>query len=240
MTDPIVEPDDQTFPKMVRPKARVMFCMSLLLSLLITVILVIAVRRGGLFSPWFFAFLLGVLFWSFVVSGYAFELVWSVSRRAEKALFMDPRTGVFSLEYLKSALHRDYKRAIASGVGSIVIYVDMFGLQNVNRNIGYTVGDIALKSVAGIISDAIRSSDIVGRVGGDEFLIVMPEATLDLGEAIARKVRQAVGSYQLDLGKRGRIDSIGCHTGIAVFPADGTTPQEIISAARNNITESQG
>lgn len=230
------------FPHEAEYKARILFWGALVLSMLIVVQMVIELKATEGFTMVLRAFLVATLLWSFILSGYAFHLMNRLvaHTRREGGRFTDTHTGVFTLEYLKSCLEQEYRRALETGVSATVIYVDMQNLERVNHSFGYTVGDIALKALAQICADEIRSGDILGRVGGDEFLIVLPETNLDQARPVVQNIEQAIREYRLDLGKRGVIDYLSCRTGVAVFPADGGNPEDIIAAAHENMAEPAG
>ena len=99
------------------------------------------------------------------------------------------RRGLFALgeHTMRSARRR------AKGLG--VIYVDVDGLKDINDRFGHAQGDEALRAVADVIRASIRESDVVGRVGGDEFVVLAeddPDVTRDLVDAAAppRRTRQ--------------------------------------------------
>jgi diguanylate cyclase (GGDEF)-like protein len=220
----------------VERKMRRLFWGSLLLSTIVALHFIIAAARGVTAGP-LQPLLPAALLWSLVMTGYAFQAVSGLAgERARKKGFTDDRTGVFTLDYLKSCLEQERRRARENGgAGAVVLYVDMVRLDRVNRLMGYAVGDIVLKSVAQMIADSCRSGDIVGRVGGDEFLVIMPEASPQEAQEAVARIRQAIEDYELDLGKKGVIDYLSCKAGAARFPQDGETPEQIISVARERL-----
>ncbi len=220
-------------------KARLIFWGALVLSTLIVVQMVVDLRSSPAASPVLRGFLVTTLLWSFLLTAYSFHLVSGLVEicRRSGGRFTDQHTGVFTLDYLKSCLEQEYHRALETGVAATVIYVDMQHLERVNHSFGYTVGDIALKALAEVLSGNIRPGDILGRVGGDEFLIVLPETNLNDARSVAEGIEKAIGAYRLDLGKRGVIDYLRCRTGMAAFPAEGSTPEDIIAAAHQNMGE---
>ncbi|MGD2175770.1 MAG: GGDEF domain-containing protein [Candidatus Brocadiaceae bacterium] len=237
MSGPHPPKAEDTFSDEAERKARLLFWGSLLLSMLIILHLVLSVRGSAHLSPVLSMFLVAMLLWSLLMSAHAFHLLTGIikHRQSQSGRFTDAHTGVFTLEYLNSCLEQEHKRARESGIGATVAYLDLENLERVNHNFGYTVGDIALKAIADLVSGCLRPGDVLGRIGGDQFLIVMPETDMDDAAAVAGKVEQAVEEYCLDLGKRGRIDYLRCNTGIAAFPADGETPEDIIAAAHANV-----
>ena len=233
------EPLDQSkvaASPVVERKMRRLFWGSLLLSAIVALHFIIAAARGVTAGP-LQPLLPVALLWSLVVTGYAFQAVSALAaERARKRSFTDERTGVFTLEYLKSCLDQERKRAKEnSGAGAVVLYVDLLQLERVNRLMGYAVGDIVLKSIAQMIADNSRPGDIVGRVGGDEFLVIMPEASPTAAQEAVAHIRDAIETYELDVGKKGVINYLSCKAGAARFPQDGETPEQIISVARERL-----
>ncbi len=147
----------------------------------------------------------------------------------------DPATGLFTMDYLRKCLECEQQRAEEIGVSAAVLYLDLANLERVNHVFGFTVGDIVLKALARLIAAQIRSGDILGRVGGDEFMIVMPETTVAEAGPVADAIHEAVARYRLDLGKKGVIDFMECSAGVATFPLDGRSAEEVAAAARCNV-----
>jgi diguanylate cyclase (GGDEF)-like protein len=221
-------------------RARKLFWGSVLLNVLIVVHLVYQTRQLGGFLTVTRTVLPAVLLWSLAMTAYAFTTMNSIAtQRAERLAnaFTDLSTGLFNLDYLKSCLAHEHKRALEEGTSAAVVYADMVNLEKVNQSFGHAVGDIVLKAIARVIANNVRRGDIVGRVGGDEFLIIMPETTPSEAESVVKNIRRAIGDYRLELGKRGTIDFLSCKTGIAVFPTEADTPEGIMAVARKKLDE---
>lgn len=219
-------------------KARKLFLGSLVLSVLIVVHIVYLAERGGGLLATISTFLPAVLLWSLAMTGYAFYMLYSIAQQRAARLskaFTDFSTGVFTLAYLKSCLLQEHKRALEMGTFAAVLYVDMVNLERVNRDFGHAVGDIVLKAVAQVIEANVRRGDTVGRVGGDEFLVIMPETTAEEAQGVVQSIRRIIKAYRLDLGKRGVIDFLDCKTGLAIFPAEGASPEDLVAAAREKL-----
>jgi GGDEF domain-containing protein len=72
-------------------------------------------------------------------------------------------------------------------------------------------------------------------VGGDEFMVVMPDCSLAEAEPAINIIRGGINAYRLDLGKRGMIDYVSCKIGTGVFPTDGNSPEAIMAAVRDKM-----
>ncbi|MEW8023322.1 MAG: GGDEF domain-containing protein [Candidatus Thiodiazotropha sp.] len=81
------------------------------------------------------------------------------------------------------------------GNSVVVLFADLDGFKRVNDTHGHHEGDRVLAGVADSIANTVRDEDLVSRYGGDEFLLLLPHATKQCGEAVARRVRQAIDDY---------------------------------------------
>ncbi|MHC4592189.1 MAG: GGDEF domain-containing protein, partial [Planctomycetota bacterium] len=181
-------------------KAKKLFWGSLLLSVLVIIHVVYLARRTGGVLATVQTVLPAVLLWSLVMTAYAFHSLCAIARRRSERLTRastDVNTGVFSLDYLKSSLDHERRRATKTGTSTVVAYVDMVNLERANRNFGHTIGDIVLKAAAQLIATGVRRGDIVGRVGGDEFLVIMPETALEEAASVVTAIREAIEGYRL-------------------------------------------
>jgi diguanylate cyclase (GGDEF)-like protein len=220
-------------------KARTLFWGSLLLSVLIVLHSIYLSQRAGGALSIISSFLPVVLLWSMAMTAYAFFVLHDIARQRAERLAggrTDPATGLFSLQYLHSCLEAERRHAIEAGRSAAVIYVDLVNLERVNNEFGHTVGDIVLKAMARLVAANARPGDIVGRVAGDEFLVIMPETSTEEAEAAVERIGGAVAGYDLNLGKRGTIDFIRCRFGVAMFPGEGDA-EGIISVARAKLSD---
>jgi len=139
--------------------------------------------------PWTMALLWAALFAVFV-------LVLTQLKRAlerEKALArVDPLTGVANRRYFLELLGVELSRARRSGRALTVAYVDLDNFKQVNDELGHHAGDELLKTVARTMRGRLRVTDSIGRMGGDEFAICLPETGADAAEVVLADVRQQV------------------------------------------------
>jgi diguanylate cyclase (GGDEF)-like protein len=142
----------------------------------------------------------------------------------------DPLTGLYNRRYLEEALDREVRRAVRkqTAVGLIMLDVDNF--KQLNDTHGHTAGDAMLRAVAGLLQSGVRAADVLCRYGGDEFSIIMPEASLDDTVKRAEDLRQR--TKQLSLEINGRIvDQVTISLGAVAFPHHGSTLDELIKEA---------
>lgn len=102
----------------------------------------------------------------------------------------DSLTGLYNHQYIHEAMATEIEQAKRYGNRMTVIMFDLDDFKQVNDGFGHPSGDEVLKDVAGIFSDCVRKSDIIGRYGGEEFTLILPQTdcqhALELGERIRR------------------------------------------------------
>jgi diguanylate cyclase (GGDEF)-like protein len=142
----------------------------------------------------------------------------------------DALTGLFNRRYLEETLARELDRAERTSrpLGLLVIDIDHF--KRLNDTYGHDAGDAALAEVGRLLGRSFRSSDIACRYGGEEFVVVLPEAARGFAATRADSLRQAV--KELRLNARGApIQTLSVSIGVAHFPDDGRTPEDLVRAA---------
>ncbi|MFZ2507439.1 MAG: diguanylate cyclase [Steroidobacteraceae bacterium] len=151
-------------------------------------------------------------------------------RRIEEMAERDALTGMLNLRAFRALLHREHELRALTARGSYgLLIVDMDRLKELNDAHGYQAGNRAITTVAGAIQRAIRTSDVIARYGGDEFVLFLPEATPEISESIAQRVRNNVYKCLFSVGERLQRMTVG--VGAASYPRDGRKYDEIISAA---------
>lgn len=131
----------------------------------------------------------------------------------------DPLTGLPNRAMFSHRLQHELARARRQAGRFSVIFLDLDNFKPINDHFGHAVGDRLLQQVARRLQNAIRASDTVGRIGGDEFVVLMPELTdSEPASGLAEKIRQAVRQpFTVDDHQL----CISCSLGVAVYPEDG-------------------
>jgi diguanylate cyclase (GGDEF)-like protein len=142
----------------------------------------------------------------------------------------DPLTDLFNRRYIQETLERETSRALRAGTAMSVIMLDIDHFKRFNDTFGHDAGDAVLKLVAQTLVAAIRTEDIACRYGGEEFLLVLPDATLEQAEGRAEQLRAQVSD--LKLVHQGRsLDQVRLSLGVASLPVHGSTWEKVVKAA---------
>jgi diguanylate cyclase (GGDEF)-like protein len=150
----------------------------------------------------------------------------------------DALTGLFNRRYLEETLSREISQAERHNrtIGIIMIDIDHF--KHFNDTYGHHAGDAVLQAVGNFLNRVIRGGDIACRYGGEEFLLILPEASLEHTHKRAEQVCQGVRRLQLHYQDQ-ILPSITFSLGVASFPAYGTTGEAIIRAADHALYQAK-
>jgi diguanylate cyclase (GGDEF)-like protein len=171
--------------------------------------------------------------------GRAMEPLERVLGELREQAVTDPLTGLYNRRYLWEFLRREWIRAKRRNDTLAVIMIDLDHFKRVNDAHGHEAGDFVLTAVAGLLRNRIRSSDIVCRYGGEEFALVLPEASLENVRLRAEDIRMAI--KDLDLTHQGvPLGRITASLGIALFPDHVDDPDSLMQAADAALYEAKG
>jgi diguanylate cyclase (GGDEF)-like protein/putative nucleotidyltransferase with HDIG domain len=115
-----------------------------------------------------------------------------------------------------------------------VLCMDIDDFKIINDKYGHSIGDRLLASVAGVVRRELRQMDILTRYAGDEFVAIMPMASSKMAASIADRIRNAV-EEQLFSVRAGTMIGLGVSLGVACFPDDGETSEELLTAAARQM-----
>jgi two-component system cell cycle response regulator len=143
----------------------------------------------------------------------------------------DALTGIPNRRYVEEVIEGECARAERQGRKLSVAMVDVDGLKKVNDGFGHSAGDELLVRLARIARWSCRKGDVVGRLGGDEFLFVLPEAGLPAAWKFGERFRSRVEKERIRLPRRETI-GVRVSLGVAEYEkGDGKTPTELIKRA---------
>lgn len=117
----------------------------------------------------------------------------------------DALTGLANRRSFELALAREIDRVARVGEPALLLALDIDHFKQVNDTHGHASGDLVLKAVAKALLECVRPMDMVARVGGEEFAIVMPNCPAAFGEAVAERVRRRVEAMPVPIGASQQI-----------------------------------
>jgi diguanylate cyclase len=142
----------------------------------------------------------------------------------------DPLTGLMNRAALTEALRRSLALATRQKWSVAVVFIDLDKFKEVNDSMGHAAGDELLRQIASRLQGCLRESDLLGRLGGDEFIVVAealldgPRNAIELADKLLMQMKRP---FLVD----GRPLSMGFSAGIAIYPGDGDTPEALVANA---------
>ncbi len=118
-----------------------------------------------------------------------------------------------------------------------IIMMDIDFFKQINDTHGHAAGDKALKSIADTLNKTIRTSDVVGRIGGEEFAIILPQTQSDSAQNLAERLRKSVESYTIDYDE-GSLN-LTASFGVAQYAGDTLSVEEIVSRADDALYQAK-
>ena len=147
-------------------------------------------------------------------------------QKAQEQAITDGLTGIKTHRFFMEALSAEWKRSTRAGRTFSMVLIDLDRFKFVNDFHGHLEGDLVLTRIAQLLESTCRRSDVVARYGGDEFVILMPETSIEQACQFAEKLRANISGDSMLHEK-----NISASLGVASFPAHGSTPQELIQIA---------
>ena len=138
----------------------------------------------------------------------------------------DGLTGLANHRALWEALEREVGATRRSGAPLSLVVVEIDGFKDINDRFGHLQGDIILRAVAETLRENSRVTDLASRVGGDEFLLLLPGLAKDTAASVAERIRQHVEQTPVPDGIKLTVS-----VGLASLPADGQTARALVEAA---------
>jgi diguanylate cyclase (GGDEF)-like protein/PAS domain S-box-containing protein len=142
----------------------------------------------------------------------------------------DPLTGLFNRRYMEEMLHREISRVQRKDAPLGIIMLDIDYFKRLNDSFGHEGGDTLLQALGKFLRSNIRREDIACRFGGEEFILILPEASLEITRKRAEKLRQGVQDLQVAYRDQ-PLGPVTVSMGVAVFPDHGPQVEELIRAA---------
>jgi len=150
----------------------------------------------------------------------------------------DPLTGLYNRRYLEEAYTQAGATAQRQRGSLVVMLIDMDHFKQLNDTLGHEAGDTVLRALGALLQRSVRESDTPCRLGGEEFALLMPAATLEQGKARAEEIRKQIKALRVE--HRGRVlDNFSASIGIAAYPDCGRSLAELLIAADQGLYQAK-
>jgi diguanylate cyclase (GGDEF)-like protein/PAS domain S-box-containing protein len=141
----------------------------------------------------------------------------------------DHLTGLFNRRYMEETLERELLRAARKGLSLGMIMLDVDNLKQFNDMWGHAAGDEILRELGSLLLRQVRGEDIPCRYGGDEFILILPDASREVTRERAEQICEYAREFHLQFEGRS-LAAVTLSLGVAVFPEHGATSTAILRA----------
>jgi diguanylate cyclase (GGDEF)-like protein len=170
------------------------------------------------------------------------------ARQLSKLVSLDSLTGLLKHGLAKTELNREYARCNRNGHDSVVAMLDLDHFKQVNDSYGHGTGDMVIKALANLLRHRLRNTDIIGRYGGEEFVVVLPECSLDKAvevlEALSQDFSRLVfngGSEEFSVSFSAGVAALNVYeSGEQAIEAADRALYQRKRAGRNGVTAASG
>jgi diguanylate cyclase (GGDEF)-like protein len=165
------------------------------------------------------------------------------TRMLEKQVNHDYLTGLYNRGYLEERLTEEYERSKRHNDPLSMAICDIDRFKYINDDFSHTIGDKVLEKISNLFKSKCRSIDIIGRYGGDEFILIFPQTTLKQSKIVCERIRKAVEDYNWETVAKGLkvtvslgiSDSSHADSAEQMFANTDTRLYEAKESGRNNI-----
>lgn len=146
-------------------------------------------------------------------------------QKTQQLTIQDDLTKLYNARHLSYCLETELRRAMRNAWHLAVIFLDLDGFKGVNDTYGHLQGSQCLIDIGEIVKDSARETDIVGRYGGDEFMLILPQTDEEGAIIVGERIRDRVEAYnKVDVPMTASI-------GLSVYPDHGHTKEQLIRQA---------
>lgn len=150
--------------------------------------------------------------------------------RLQEQSISDSLTNLYNRRYFDESIKLEMIKAERKSLPLNLLMIDIDYFKNFNDTYGHDLGDVVLQEVSRTIKKHLRATDIACRIGGEEFAIIMPEASTDIAFNRAEEIRHATNLIKIKSSGRS-IEPITISIGLAVYPKHATTIKSLIESA---------
>jgi diguanylate cyclase (GGDEF)-like protein len=171
--------------------------------------------------------------------GFVTAAAWSNAQmygELERRALTDALTGLFNIRWWRDMGPRVMSQSLRTGTGVGILLMDLDHFKQINDSAGHAAGDSVLRAVARAVRRVVRDSDYAVRYGGEEFLIVLTNSTVEGAMRVAQALQAAIAELRAPTSE---IERVTASIGVAVFPDHGQELDDVVAAADHAMYEAK-
>lgn len=156
------------------------------------------------------------------------EEIEALQHKLREQAIRDPLTGLYNRRFMEETLNRELAKADRTHIQISIALIDLDHFKKINDNYGHSIGDIFLIAMADMLTRVTRSGDVACRFGGEEFIIIMPGAPLELAALRINEFRQSFSEVKIPVGNENLNTTFSA--GVAGYPQHGQDSKTLLEA----------
>lgn len=151
----------------------------------------------------------------------------------------DPLTGLYNRRYFEVHMQKLLQKNQASKKSMAVLMLDVDHFRNFNNTHGHAVGDMVLKIFADRVQDSLRSFDLVARLGGEEFVVILPDVSTEMAYFIGERLRRSIADIPFPANVEGGTVTVTTSIGGAIIDGGDATMEEVLKRADDALYQAK-
>lgn len=143
----------------------------------------------------------------------------------------DPLTGLYNRRYFEVHLQKLLDKNAVSKKSMAILMLDVDHFRTFNNTYGHAVGDVVLKTFSTRILDSLRSFDLVARLGGEEFVVILPDVSTEMAYFISERLRRSISDVPFECNVEGGIVKVTTSIGGAIIEGGTSTMEQVLKRA---------
>ncbi len=158
-----------------------------------------------------------------------------LNKKFREMAIRDGLTGLFNHRHAQDRLNEEFERSRRFGRRFSILFMDVDHFKFFNDNNGHQAGDVVLKSIADLMTNTVRESDIVARWGGEEFIIIAAETEVKQACELAERIRLAVSDHAFAHSKQQPLGIVSLSIGVATISSSTQDAQSLVKLADDAV-----
>jgi diguanylate cyclase (GGDEF)-like protein len=155
----------------------------------------------------------------------------ALQKRIHNMAIRDPLTGLYNRRYFNEKLDEEISRSRRTKMPVSLVYMDIDHFKKYNDQNGHPMGDQLLKMFSTILAKTSRKNDIVSRIGGEEFVIILPHTDAQGAAIKAEKLRRTIESTKFPFAEKQPMGFVSSSIGVSEYPTLAGDPESLVKAA---------
>ncbi|MCB9061010.1 MAG: diguanylate cyclase [Halobacteriovoraceae bacterium] len=150
--------------------------------------------------------------------------------KENQLIHIDDVTGLYNQRKLQIDLDNSITKYNKYNEEFCILFIDVDHFKRVNDGHGHLVGTFLLSEIAQILRNTLRDEDLIYRYGGDEFVVIIPNSAANIGKSVGERILKSIKERDFEI-KKGNILKLSVSIGVASFPKDAKTREDVLSMA---------